>query len=889
VIYSINFLLKFVNESSQQLVKPVNKEVKGMNNNSYNKYSKGSEWRKWDLHLHTPYTNLNSYKASDEDFINKLKEECITAVALTNYYHFQDEEFELKKKLEDEGITAFFNLELRCSYTNNDEKCCDIHVIFSDDVTKKELNNFLVKLNLNVGTLKKMAIDLEKNDIKIATVEFAHLYDILNDETLKLKGRFLIGFMSRGHGNARSSSNFGSIYAKSDFLLHSSDKSENLAEDREFWLTQGRPLFQSSDAHSLNDIGSKFSWIKADPTFEGLKQVIYEPEERIRLQSTKPDDKPDYQVIDCLELNAENTWAGKIEFNENLNTIIGGRSTGKSSLLASIAHKLGKFETTNAEYERYIVDNSSSVVLHWKDGEYDVDYFPQSYMHTLARDNDKRNALVKGIVSKKDENNLLEKYNAYVSSQKMAQETLISTLFATQEEASLLKVELSELGDISGIDAEIKKLEEQINQFNSDFSVEEKLDYEEISSQILKLNNYLVKCDTYSSELSAMKNHDFFNEVDISTLISHEKLQNEFTEKHQALKDDFNKNWSVFVIEKETSVKEKVIEFKAEIATFLKNTTYIKGQLQLTNNQAAIELSRKLKIEQDKLEKINKKNSNYDKKVEIIKNLITEISSTHDSYKEKAMTLSETLRFTESDLEVTVFCSFDKERVESILSEQLMQRSKEQKQLISDFCEHYAETPKGTVEHLVQLAIECKLECKGSHTSQSVLTQVLSGNTYRQDYELTYQNDNFQQMSQGKQAFVVLKLLLEFSDKTCPVLIDQPEDSLDNRAIYNELVNYLKQKKKDRQIILVTHNPNVVVSADAEQIIVANQHDVKSKNESDLKFQYVTGGIEHSRKKDGENIISLYSQGIRQHTCEVLEGGNEAFKKREQKYQLIQK
>jgi len=51
-------------------------------------------------------------------------------------------------------------------------------------------------------------------------------------------------------------------------------------------------------------------------------------------------------------------------------------------------------------------------------------------------------------------------------------------------------------------------------------------------------------------------------------------------------------------------------------------------------------------------------------------------------------------------------------------------------------------------------------------------------------------------MSDGKKAFVILKLLLEFSHKECPILIDQPEDSLDNRAIYNELVAYLKQKRK---------------------------------------------------------------------------------------------
>jgi predicted ATP-dependent endonuclease of OLD family len=71
---------------------------------------------------------------------------------------------------------------------------------------------------------------------------------------------------------------------------------------------------------------------------------------------------------------------------------------------------------------------------------------------------------------------------------------------------------------------------------------------------------------------------------------------------------------------------------------------------------------------------------------------------------------------------------------------------------------------------------------------------------------------------------VVLKLLLDFSDKECPILIDQPEDDLDNRSICKELVDYLKKKKKQRQIIVATHNPNVVVTADAEEIIIANQN-----------------------------------------------------------------
>ncbi len=88
------------------------------------------------------------------------------------------------------------------------------------------------------------------------------------------------------------------------------------------------------------------------------------------------------------------------------------------------------------------------------------------------------------------------------------------------------------------------------------------------------------------------------------------------------------------------------------------------------------------------------------------------------------------------------------------------------------------------------------------------MNELLTTNWFNISYDLAYQEDTFAEMSEGKQAFVILKLLIDFSTKKCPILIDQPEDSLDNRAIYNELIKYLKAKKKERQIILVTHNPN---------------------------------------------------------------------------------
>ena len=177
-----------------------------------------------------------------------------------------------------------------------------------------------------------------------------------------------------------------------------------------------------------------------------------------------------------------------------------------------------------------------------------------------------------------------------------------------------------------------------------------------------------------------------------------------------------------------------------------------------------------------------------------------------------------------------------------------------------------------------------KVLLKNGYEALNVVTEFLTRSWYSLDYSLTYQGDDFVNMSEGKQAFVILKLLLDFSDKKCPILIDQPEDSLDNRAIYHELVAYIKRKKKERQIILVTHNSNVVVSADAENVIVANQEGADTPNLGGLKFQYINGALEDTKQRDEKDKYILSSQGIREHICDILEGGRVAFEKREQKY-----
>ena len=86
--------------------------------------NRGSEWRKWDLHLHSFYTSLNNdFSPSTEDnYIDKIKAENIEALGLTNYFNFTNEDWDLKQRLETSGVAVFLNLELRLTYTNKEDE-----------------------------------------------------------------------------------------------------------------------------------------------------------------------------------------------------------------------------------------------------------------------------------------------------------------------------------------------------------------------------------------------------------------------------------------------------------------------------------------------------------------------------------------------------------------------------------------------------------------------------------------------------------------------------------------------------------------------------------------------------------------------------------------------
>src|SRR6202035_2208495 len=91
------------------------------------------------------------------------------------------------------------------------------------------------------------------------------------------------------------------------------------------------------------------------------------------------------------------------------------------------------------------------------------------------------------------------------------------------------------------------------------------------------------------------------------------------------------------------------------------------------------------------------------------------------------------------------------------------------------------------------------------------------------EYGLQYEELDVEQLSPGTRGIVLLLLYLTVdSDDDRPLLIDQPEENLDPQSIFEELVERFREAKKRRQIIIVTHNANLVVNTDADQVIVAS-------------------------------------------------------------------
>lgn len=132
-------------------------------------------------------------------------------------------------------------------------------------------------------------------------------------------------------------------------------------------------------------------------------------------------------------------------------------------------------------------------------------------------------------------------------------------------------------------------------------------------------------------------------------------------------------------------------------------------------------------------------------------------------------------------------------------------------------------------------------------------------------YGIEYDGVDIRKLSPGTRGIVLLLLYLSLDDADGrPLVIDQPEENLDPKSVFEELVGLFVEAKAKRQVIMVTHNANLAINTDADQIIIAEAgpHPAGALP----PIAYTSGGLEDAR--------------IRQAVCGILEGGEGAFQER---------
>ena len=291
---------------------------------------------------------------------------------------------------------------------------------------------------------------------------------------------------------------------------------------------------------------------------------------------------------------------------------------------------------------------------------------------------------------------------------------------------------------------------------------------------------------------------------------------------------------------------------QAKIQDIVKGNDYIAGKSIFEDNKALSEIIKKLNVLNEKFTLINKETEIAHKMQSDYKDIGQKLLELHISYLDKINNIASEMRLQHEDVNLSSEITL-KPDLERMLNECISLRSTAMNDLVTKVVFEYQKRTKADIinciKDLLNKAIRNEISFKNGYDTPSFVSKILSECWFGLRFNVEYDGDNLRDMSPGKRSFVILKLLLDFSDKKCPILIDQPEDNLDNRAIYNELVKYIKKKKRERQIILVTHNPNIVVGADSEEVIVANQNGKNAPNEGGIKFQYVFGSLENSKKR----------------------------------------
>lgn len=957
----------------------------------------GSEWKRWDLHFHTPSSyDYGDKSVTNQDIVDILVKNKISAVAITDHHIIDiDRIKDLQKLSEPHSITILPGIEFLSDARGKDP----IHFI----AIFPELSNinYIWAQIENVTAIK---------EIKGKGKNFNEVYCDL-PETIALVKK--LGGIVSIHAGEKS----GSLENITHSLPHGAAQKTDIASIIDIYelgkvsdadgyrkfvfpaIGKTIPMIICSDNHNIKKYVIKEKlWIKGKPNFSGLKYALNEPDDRFfigdepialkRLRENPTKFINSLSIFTSGNEDPKNIWFKEIDLplNSELITIIGNKGSGKSAisdviaLCADAEHSDDYLFLHKTKFKKKGLADRFSAVLSFGSGktaartlDFNLDpteqskvrYLPQTYFEKVCNEIGKISAFreeiekvvfqyikieqrldkktfdelitykkssvveqISHIVKQIEEKNtriiLLEdkispEYrNNLISKQRIKQAELDAhvlstpapmedprlhltdpTTLDTQAKLSMWQERRSTLEEsIGAIEkniisqsiriADLERLSQDVaNKFSEITIFKESrkslslllgIDIDEIFPAAINLT-YLEKEKTKLEENNAILRADLldlplpenvpYDELSSSRL----KLQRTILEIG-AINEKLNGKEKEFqnYLESQRLWEAKHREIIGDentpesIAFFIHEIDYIDTKIAKELEQernSRIELSLQIYLKKKEIKNF------YDEiKIEIEKKLV--------SSKVSGLTIASTLA--KSD-------GFEDEFLKFILQNKSGSfyssegKNLLQNDLIAPINWNEAADIKTFLTNVMYYLEEDKRPGSRPNTITTIGNIVKNRSEFykhlfslgyiQSHYDLQQNGKNLDQLSPGEKGALLLIFYLVLDKEDIPLIIDQPEDNLDNYSVAKILVPYIKEAKKKRQIILVTHNPNLAVVSDSEQVIK-----VEIDKENGNIFSFKAGGIEDDYIND---LV-----------VEVLEGTVPAFLSRKGKYRTME-
>jgi len=866
----------------------------------YQIFTNGSKWLKADFHLHTKADKEFIYTDGEDKFISsyiaKLKDQHINIGVITNHNKFDKNEFiNLRKKAKKEDILMLPGVELSVNDGAN-----GIHtlLVFSDQWL--ENGNDYVNQFLNVTFEGKTPSQYEQENGRSSLS--------LIETIKKLNGYHRDYFIIFAHVEHNSGlwheldgGRIQELGLNKDFKERTLGFQKVRTHDErakvQDWLKGWYPAeVEGSDCKSIDQIGSKKgeTWLKVgDFTFEAVKYALADYQNRVQAEQPK---KYQHSYIKSIAFDGGILDGQRVELSPELNVLIGIRGSGKSSILEAVRYVLNipfGTKTIDREYKDSLVAHTlasggkATIVAMDKHGqEYRLSRILNEHPEVFIDDELKPGIAIRETIIHKPiyfgQKDLSSTGDGFEKDlvEKLVGEKLIHIRMQIETQKGIIIELCDKLKSLASIGEKIKENtdKQQDAQFRlkifKDNGIEDKLKVQtDFNSDDRKLQAILNDIRDYEHALTEVVNQ---YEDELKNHLVYQSAQNqaffkEFFELFQVELNSFNtiKHELNKIRTKLDQLKGKKAEFSALKKDQSDNFSDIRRKLEADLKQQGKQLNleefpklqKTIEVTKRLLASLQKEHDNSS----VIKNtLLKALSKLNDLWHREYKVIEVELKKINENHTALQISGVYKGDKKSFLSffKSIYKGSRIRESNFQNLIEGYADftvifNDFKNAKGQVGISTEAFEQYFRENLKELLTYQVPN------KFVIKYRDKELKHHSLGQRASALILFVLSQKENNL-VMIDQPEDDLDNQTIYEDVIKLVRVLKPQTQFIFATHNANFPVLGDSEQIHACRY--------TDETMQISSGSID--------------SPVIQQEIVDIMEGGEDAFNKRKEIYQI---